>query len=409
MLQDVRLSRAAARCAAPYPVPWLLALPYPARNLVRRWRGMVGMMLGVGMSLGMVMTLQGMSKASVDMYTYDFLHSGAELYVITEGGTLIPAVQGDTPGTIKHGRHVLTQVRGLPTVEAALGLVTWPMERERPGPRRRNQPVELMTAMGVDGDPLLIRDALVLREGRWLRRSDEVVIGGKLSREKALRVGDSLRLNDRDFTIVGVGKLRGAGISADSFVYMDYRAFQDRAPIGDVISIIAVETRQPDLARQRIEELESLSVFDRADLVKRAEDVHASALVIYWIFNLLALAVGALFIANMLGRAVAERRLEFATMRAIGIPTRTILLAVASEALLISLVAGVVGVGISLAFGAWINGYVAPNYDLEFLFSPDGGNYVMVLLLGLGLGVVAGLVPARQATSVDPVDVLREA
>ena len=83
MLGDARLSAAApARRAAGYPVSRLLALPYPVRNLARRWRGLVGMMLGVGISLSLVMTMQAMSKANVDLYTYDFLRSGAEPPVV---------------------------------------------------------------------------------------------------------------------------------------------------------------------------------------------------------------------------------------------------------------------------------------------------------------------------------------
>ncbi len=409
MQADVQRSMAVAGRRTPYHVSWLLALPYPVRNLLRRWRGLIGMMVGMGISLGIVMTIQAMSRANMDLYTADFLKSGADLYVVTEGGTLIPLLPSDTPGSIKNGRHVLAQVRGLPGVNAALGLMTWTMTRERPGPRRRNEPTELITTTGVDGDALQIANALVMKEGRWFRRSDEVVLGAKLSREKNLHVGDTLRLNDRDFRIVGIGRLRGAGFGGDSVAYLDYPAFRQRAQIGDVISTIVVQTRQPALTRQRIVELDSLDVYDRAQLVRRAEEVYASAMLLRWIFNALALAVGALFISNMLARSVAERRLEFATLRAIGLPTRTILLAVASEAVVISTVAGIVGVGLSLLLGLWVNVSVAPAYGLEYLYVADAGTFALVLALGLALGVVSGLFPARQATRVDPVEVLRVA
>jgi putative ABC transport system permease protein len=406
---NARLPVVAAVRPPVYRVPWLLALPYPVRNLVRRWRGLVGMMVGVGISLSIVMTIQAMSKANIDVYTADFIKSGADLYVVTEGGTPIPALPGDTPGTIKNGRHTLAQVRGLPGVSAALGLMTWTMARERPGPRRRNEPTELISTIGLDGDALLLPNALVMREGRWFRRSDEVVLGAKLSREKNLHVGDTLRLNNRDFLIVGIGRLRGAGFGGDSVAYVDYPAFRQRTQLGDVISTIIVKTRQPALTRERIEELDSLAIFDRAQLVQRAEEVYASAVVVRWVFNILALTVGALFISNMLGRSVAQRRLEFATLRAIGIPTRTILLAVASEAVVISLVAGILGMGLSLLLGLWINSYLATSYGLEYLYVADASIFALVLGLGLALGVVSGLFPARQATRVDPVEVLREA
>jgi ABC-type lipoprotein release transport system permease subunit len=55
-----------------------------------------------------------------------------------------------------------------------------------------------------------------------------------------------------------------------------------------------------------------------------------------------------------------------------------------------------------------MNRYLAPLYQFEYLYAADLAALVTVLLLALGLGLVAGLLPARQATRVDPVDVLRE-
>jgi putative ABC transport system permease protein len=409
MIWSASPSLAMAGSPRAYPLTWLMRLPYPVRNVLRRWRGMLGMMLGVGIALGIGMTMLAVSKASIDVFTSDFRISGADLYIVTQGGTIIPFLPGETPGTIDHARNMLSQVRGLPGVDSAIGVISWSMAREREGPKRRDEPTELIATMGVDGDPTLIPGALALSEGRWLRRSNEVVLGPKLSREKRLAIGDSIRLNGRDFGVVGIGKLRGFGFNADSIAYLDYRAFSQRAQLGDVVGIIAVDTPRPDEVRRRVHELGSLSVFDPTDLVKQAEAVNATAVALRWVLNLLTLTIAALFVSNMLSRSVAERRLEFATLRAIGLPSRTILLTVAYEACLVSVAAGVVGIGISFALGALLNGYMAPQYGFESLYAPDAGLFVLVFVLALGLGLLAGLFPARQATRVDPVEVLREA
>jgi putative ABC transport system permease protein len=111
----------------------------------------------------------------------------------------------------------------------------------------------------------------------------------------------------------------------------------------------------------------------------------------------------------MLSRSVVERRLEFATLKAIGIPGRTILMVVAAEAVLVSFVASLIGIGVSLFFGLLINATIAVQYGFESLYSADVVSFLVVFLLALGLGVIAGLAPARRATRVDPVDILREA
>ena len=395
--------------AATFTVSWQLRLPYPVRNMLHRWRSMLGMMIGVGIAIGIVMTLLAISKASVEIFTADYLKSGADLYVITRGGTLVPVLPSDTPGTISNARHTLAQIRGLPEVNAALGVMNWSMERQQEGPRRRDEPNELVATMGVDGDPSLIPGVLVLQEGRWLRRSNEIVLGPTLSREKAIGLGDTIRLNNRDFVVVGIGKLRGFGFSAESIAYLDYQAFRQRAGVGDVVNIIAVDARQPEAVQRRIQELGSLSVFTPGELVRQAEEVNVSTYVFSWILSFLALVIGALFIANMLARSVVERRLEFATLRAIGVSTRVILLTVGAEAFLVSLVATAIGVAISLFFGFLINTYVAPPYGLESLYSADAGLFVLVFTIALSLGLISGFFPARQATRVEPVEVLREA
>ena len=61
----------------------------------------------------------------------------------------------------------------------------------------------------------------------------------------------------------------------------------------------------------------------------------------------MTLAIAALFVNNMLGGSVEARRLEFATLRAIGVPNRTILLSIAGEALLVCAAASGVGVVLS--------------------------------------------------------------
>jgi putative ABC transport system permease protein len=392
-----------------YPVTWQMALPYPVRNVIRRWRGMVGMIVGVGIALGIAMTLFAVGKASIDLYTADYVRSGTDLYVVTRGGTLIPIFPSDTPGTIKNAGRVLSQVRSVPEVKSALGTLMWSMERGRPEARGRDEVAELIAVVGVDGDPAEIAGVLDMQSGDWFRRSDEVVVGSRLSREKSIGIGDSIRISGRDFTVVGIGKLRGFGFSMDSMAYMSLRALRDRANIGDLVNVIAIDTDDHLTVRRQIEEMGSFAAFTPDDLIAKAEEVNASSVAFFGILSFLALLISAIFVSNVLGRSVAERRLEFATLRAIGISRQTILVTVASEAILIGLVAGLVGVAISLSLGALINGVMAQEFGLESLYSADAALFAQVFAIALGIGVGAGMLPARQATRVDPIDVLREA
>ena len=389
---------------------WLGGLPFPLRAVLRRWRGMIGMVLGVGVALGLGMTIMATSRASVNLLAGDYRISAADLYAYTEGGNLLPLLPGESPGKLQHARGTLSQIQNMPGVRAAFGAMTWPVERERADRRRRSgEPTELITAVGIDGDPTQIANALVLDSGRWLRRADDLVVGVTLAREKHLSIGDTLRLNERDFQIVGVGRLRGVGFGSDGFAYMEYRTLRQRAELGDVVNLIAVDTDQPELTRQRILQIESVAVASPDDLVRQAEKLLETSRVMQSIMIGLTLTIAGLFVSNMLGRSVTARRTELATLRAIGVPRRTVLLLVGGEAMMVSLLASLVGIVVSLTLGWLIDTYLAPLYGIESLYAADAQLFLMVAGLALAIGLLAGLGPARRATQVDPVEVLREA
>ena len=399
----------AVRGASAYRAGWSAGLPYPVRNVWRRRRGLLGMILGVGIALGLGMTMLAVSQASIDLFTGDYRASSADLYVTTEGGKPVPILAGETPGTIDDARHAMAQIRGLPGVTALLGQMTWTLERELPGPKVHDAPKELLTIMGVEGDPNDVPGALRLDVGRWPRRNDEIMLGAKLSRDKGLTLGSTIRLSGRDFQVVGIGRLRGFGFSGDSLGYIQRESLRQRASLADIVNMIAVASTDPTTTRQRIDDLDSLSVFSADDMIRMAEEANQAGVVIRIIMVLLTLVIAALFVANMLSRSVAERRLELATLKAIGVPGGTIIWSIAGEALLVCVAAYFVGVGMALFFGYLINELVAKSYGFESLFAVDAGSFILVFVVAVGLGLLAGLFPARQATRVDPVEVLREA
>jgi lipoprotein-releasing system permease protein len=393
------------------PAPTVrLRLPFPVRNALGRWRALISMMLGVGIALSIGMTILGVISAEMDLLTGDYERSGVGVYVSTQGGKIVTRLAGDTPGTIRDASTVLAGVRGWPEVRTAIGALTWTMERETEGPRRRGQPTELMAAIGVDGNPSYVTGMLVLDAGRWLRGGNEVVVGRQLARDKGLRVGDTLRLNGSTFTIVGIGLLRGfSSFGQNSVVYMDLRTLVQHAPVGNVVNVIAIATDQPPRVIDRLNDLGGLSAWTPTQLVSEAQQASASGIAIDWILIALTLGVAGLFVNTMLGHSVSERRAEFAVLRAIGFPSAWIVSTVALESLSITVVAGLIAVLISLVFGWAINVTVAAQYGLDSLFKVDSSLLLLIFGLAAALGVVSGVAPARKAASVDPVEVLREA
>jgi ABC-type lipoprotein release transport system permease subunit len=369
----------------------------------------VGMMLGVGIALGLGMLMLGISKASSELATRDFQETGMNMYALARGGSLVPVLPGDTPGTIDHARQLLGFVRATEGVTAAVGSLSWTLEREEPDPKTPDAPTKQVAVVGVDGDPTMVANAIVLEDGRWLRRTDEVVAGARLSRELGWKVGQLVQLPGRSLRVVGIGRMRNAGMGAASLLYMDMQTLQPRAGAGDVVNLIQVETSDPGRLRGRLDELDSFKVLTREDAIAEGGAAYASDQIGNTLFIGLTLAIAALFVASMLGRSVARRRLDFATLRAIGIPNTTVLLMVAGEAVLVVLPAGMIGIALSTVMGLAINATLAPTFGVDSFYSADAQLISVVFALAMGLGMIAGFVPARRATRVDPIEVLREA
>jgi ABC-type antimicrobial peptide transport system permease subunit len=379
--------------------------------VVRRWRSLLGMIIGVGLALGFDLTIIGLTGESIAQLVGDFNKSGANLYIAANGGDLIPLdVNSSNPGTVNQASAVLTRVRSIPGVQAAVGQLSWSLQEEQEGPRSLRTPTKFVPAVGIDGDPNDISNYVLMREGRWLRRANEIVLGFNLSRSKSLGIGDTIRLNGQDFEVVGIGRLRGFGGTGDAVAYVDIRTMRQRTDVGNVVNHIAVQTTNPDAVRSVVQDLPSLRAVSPEQVLNDlySSSLYQSAISVYWLIDIFILAIAGMFIWTMLTRSVAERRMEFGTMRAIGIPSRTILLSVAAEGVFISLCAYVVGFFVSLLLGGATNAFLAPAFRYERLFGVDVQRYLIILGLSAVLGLVSGFFPARSATKVDPLEVLRQ-
>jgi putative ABC transport system permease protein len=120
---------------------------------------------------------------------------------------------------------------------------------------------------------------------------------------------------------------------------------------------------------------------------------------------LLALIIGGLSVINTMIMSVSERTREIGLKRAVGARRKHIMLEFLSEAVLIGLLGGLIGLGISVAT-IWIVNAITPASQSQlFLITPR----LLIGSLGfaVGLGALAGVIPAIRASRLDPVKALR--
>ncbi|MGB1698098.1 MAG: ABC transporter permease [Thermoplasmatota archaeon] len=116
-----------------------------------------------------------------------------------------------------------------------------------------------------------------------------------------------------------------------------------------------------------------------------------------------SLLVGGIMIGTIMLISVAERTKEIGMMKAIGAKDRQVLTMFLLEAAIIGLIGTIVGIGLGIGAGAALIGGLFGD-DIRFIMP---WNWVgIAVIVGVGTGIFAGLLPARRAVAIQPVEAL---
>ena len=146
---------------------------------------------------------------------------------------------------------------------------------------------------------------------------------------------------------------------------------------------------------------DDFSVFDQTQLLDAASSISGTLTLLLGGIASISLVVGGIGIMNIMLVSVRERTREIGIRKAVGARGRDILAQFLVEALTLSLLGGLIGIGLGLAVSALI-GQIA---GWGFVFNPT--TVVVAVLFSLLVGVVFGVWPARQAARLDPIGALR--
>ncbi|WP_291428379.1 ABC transporter permease [Deinococcus sp.] len=248
-------------------------------------------------------------------------------------------------------------------------------------------------------------------QGRSLTPGDEgagvAVAGAKAAQNLRLKVGSPLNLNRRNQVKV-IGVLAPESGLVDNFIFIPLGTLQRSEGAAGRVSLVAVKLRNPRDARRVADVLSEkldleagtqsdfLSFIDRALIISDA---------VRFGISLIALIVGGLAVANTVMMGVFERTREFGTLRAIGARPSFVRSLVLTESLLLSLVGGVGGVLLGLAGIAGVNLYTQQLAGIDAAaLTPR--LVLLALAISLLLGLLSGLLPARNAGRMSIVGAL---
>jgi len=233
------------------------------------------------------------------------------------------------------------------------------------------------------------------------------VVGGGIAERNNLSLGKTLRLSPQ-ISLEVVGVLERSGGIADSFIYVPIEAIHAVLNTQNYSSIlVSIDPAQKaeEVAKALEARIEGIDAQTTGDVMRFAERaVRISDLVRFGI-SLVALIVGGLLVANTVMMSVYERIREFGLMRALGAKRGFIFGLVLLEALLLSVVGGLLGLALGQAASGLVNWYTGREVGLA-LSAVTFRLASFALLVAVVLGLLAGFLPARTASRIQVVEAL---
>ena len=397
---------------------------------LRSWLAILGIVIGVASIISLISISVGMN----DQIESRLSGLGADIITITPGspraermammfGVGGGAAGGGPPGGMQGfdqdeespritftEADQLRRVSGVETLDARLS------ERATVAYKDKNTS---LTIVGTEPSAFPESTGTVVAQGRTLGSGDlkSAVLGYSVA---ASTFNDSMlnkqiRIDGVAFRVVGILNESGASFSGpDNSIFISQRAartlFNQSQNVSSIVVVASPDSDPETVAAALTEKLDSIhrleageedfSVATASSLSESISSMTDTLALFLGGIASISLVVGGVGVANAMFTSVLEQTKFIGLLKALGARRRAVLKLFLFEACMVGLIGGVFGILLSFAGSA-----ILANFGLPSRISFD------LVLLGLGfslaIGAVSGLLPARNAASVPPVEALR--
>ncbi|MGA7171113.1 MAG: ABC transporter permease [Candidatus Sulfotelmatobacter sp.] len=353
-----------------------------------------------------------------------------------------PQQTSEQPGGQRAGKKVVLEQADLDMVKATAPLVKHVCREtvDRPGISYGDRMVGTAAVRGVCPEYGEMRNE-VPAEGRWIDAADElerrrvIFLGGRVKEQLFSgrpAIGETVEVGGVRFTVIGV-MARKIQLS-NYFSSDDDSAWIPYSTAGDLWNtryarVLVFEPIAPQFEKRAMAQVlaalatrqgfsptdpKALQMFGRDEFRPVIDALTIGLQVLLAFVGTLTLGIGGVGVMNIMLVSVDERIREIGLRRALGAKKSQIKLQFLAETLLIMVLGGAIGVGLSYLI-AWAVGTLPM---MGPLFEDDSGQgdihlkiSMMTVVLSsavlLLVGVASGLVPAMRASKLDPVEALR--
>jgi len=400
---------------------FILALKNVRKRGIRSWLTMLGVFIGIAAVVSLISLGQGLETAIAGQFgalsTDTLTIQGADTGFSPPGSTSVRKMSADDLEIIKSISGVDLAIPRLLRVARVEYNNNIEFSFIGSIPNEQEQVREIYKAFNIKPE-----------EGKLLNSEDrgKIVLGSHYTEPhfgKKIAVGSIFLIQDKEFEVIGLLEETSTfTINGAIFMAEDDMRVVFKIP-DDEIDFIVARVENKDEIEQVAEEITRKIRKDR-DQKPGEEDFEVQTPIqslstvstILNVVNLvvtgiaaISLLVGGVGIANTMFTSVLERTREIGVMKAIGAKNKDILSIFIIEAGLLGLIGGIIGalMGLAMALGvaSFANSSLGSNI---FQVAPNPALLFGSIGFSLFIGILSGIVPAYQASKLNPVEALRK-
>jgi putative ABC transport system permease protein len=271
-----------------------------------------------------------------------------------------------------------------------------------------------------------------LNEGRFYTQAEEsgsnqvVILGSNLANDLFLQdnpLGKLIRIGNLNFQVIGVYKSQGAvgGPSADDSLYMPLNTAQKKMLGIDYITVGVVQIENinlgdvtAELIRQTMRRSHKITdpakddftVTTQAQVLETFNTIFNGITILLICIAAISLIVGGVGIMNIMYVVVTERTSEIGLKKALGAKSLDILNEFLIESILVTIFGGIIGILLGSIL-SWLVSIIAGSIGLSWSFVVPIYAIVIAVSVSAVIGISFGVLPARSAAKLDPIEALR--
>jgi putative ABC transport system permease protein len=398
-----------------------VALRALGRNKMRSFLTALGIIIGVGAVISMVSIGEGAKRGVQERFS----SMGTNLLFVSPGSRSMRGVHSGFGGfnTLKPEDAAAIE-QNCPAVK-----YTSPSVNTRAqvvyGNKNWNTSIQGTGARYPEVRNWEIEEGSYFDEGHVRSGAKVCVLGSEVKKnlfEGEDAIGKVIRIKKIPFRVLGVLKSKGESggwFNRDDMIAVPYTSAMNRLMGTDYLSSIdiqAVSADQTAEAQREVEELlrirhriapgadDDFQVRNMAEIAEGAAQATKIMTILLGSIASISLLVGGIGIMNIMLVSVTERIREIGIRMAVGARQRDILLQFLTEAVVLSVLGGLIGVFFGVGLSKVLH-YVKIFSEFRTAVAPSA--IILAFLFSASVGIFFGFYPARKASRLDPIEALR--